>query len=115
MLSHMECQPLLYIVFADSDSPPVSPLRSVQAFHDPLVILPFAHEQKLDDSPYPLRSYLPDNVPVVFMHNDLHPSKIMMLSLPAEGESPRVMSILISISLAGFRYINESLARPAGP
>lgn len=80
------------IVFTDTSSLPAGPFPNVKTFHDTLANFPF-HDHDPNDPPHPYRGFLPDDVPVVFTHGDLHRSNIM-ITPPLKGSSPRVLAII---------------------
>lgn len=86
--------PLLDVIFADSGAPTPGPFRSVSEFHDYFTLSfgPKAREPREGRTPHPYRSELPDDVPIVFTHADLHPSNIIVS--PREAGSPRVVSVI---------------------
>ncbi|CAE6526574.1 unnamed protein product [Rhizoctonia solani] len=86
-------QALLDVAFTDSASPPVGPFPSVASFHDLFVKLPRPHKCDPNDPPHPFRGNLPDEVPIVFTHGDLHRSNVI-ISSPEEGGRPFVKSII---------------------
>jgi len=62
------------------------PFSSVKDFHDWYTYIPCSypgHERSTYVNPY--RHDLPDDVPIVFTHNDLHPSNIMISCEPGAG------------------------------
>ncbi|KAH7412208.1 kinase-like domain-containing protein [Phaeosphaeria sp. MPI-PUGE-AT-0046c] len=89
-VGHVGKQPLLDIVFTNSNSPTAGPFESVSIFHDWYTTAygPTRDVQNL--SPHPYRSFLPDNVPIVFTHADLHPSNIILSS----GRNPQIIAII---------------------
>jgi hypothetical protein len=87
---HVGKQPLLDIIFTDSDSPTAGPFESVSIFHDWFTTAYGLIQNVQDASPHPYRSFLPDNVPIVFTHADLHPSNIILSS----GPNPQVIAII---------------------
>ncbi|CAE6426703.1 unnamed protein product [Rhizoctonia solani] len=86
-------QPLLDLTFTSSGSPPVGPFTNVTAFHDLLTRLPHPENHDPSDPPHPFRKNLPDDVPIVFTHGDLHRSNVI-ISSRSEGGSPRVLSLI---------------------
>ncbi|KAI8931139.1 hypothetical protein NX059_011493 [Plenodomus lindquistii] len=83
-------QPLLDIIFTDSNSPPAGPFESVSAFHDWFTTAYGPTQDVQDKSPHPYRSFLPDNIPIVFTHADLHLSNIILSS----GPNPQIIAIV---------------------
>jgi len=88
-IGHIGRQPLLDIIFEGSRSSPNSSFESVSAFHDWFTTL---KRRAGIEGPHLYRSWLPDNVPIVFTHSDLHRSNILV-SREISG-SPRVLSII---------------------
>ncbi|KAF8603975.1 phosphotransferase enzyme family protein-like protein [Ceratobasidium sp. AG-I] len=86
-------QPLLDIVFTNSCSPPVGPIPSVKEFHHLFVTLPHPERCDPNDPPHHFRDRLPDDVPVVFTHGDLHRSNIL-ISRTIEGENPCIVALI---------------------
>jgi len=70
----------------------MGPFANVEAFHDTLVTLPFP-KARGPNNPHPYRVFLPDDVPTVFTHGDLHRSNIM-ITPPSQGCSARVLAII---------------------
>ncbi|KAF2013356.1 hypothetical protein BU24DRAFT_349865 [Aaosphaeria arxii CBS 175.79] len=91
-IGHVGKQPLLDIVFTDTSSPAAGPFSSVSEFHDWFTSTfgPYRHVPVEDIPTHPYRSFLPDDVPIVFTHADLHPRNIIVSS----GPSPRVVAIV---------------------
>ncbi|KAK7403968.1 hypothetical protein QQX98_010245 [Neonectria punicea] len=89
-LGHVGNQPLLDTVFTSSNSPKAGPFQDVAEFHDwfTSTIGPRENWGKIGRHPY--RSLLPDDVPVVFTHADLHPSNIII----SPGPAPRVVAVV---------------------
>lgn len=64
-------------LFMESQSE-TGPFTSVKEFHDWFV---YQYKRGVPDAetiPEPYRAYLPDNVPIVFTHGDLHQSNIIV-------------------------------------
>jgi hypothetical protein len=55
--------------------------------------LPRPHKWDPNDPPHPFRGHLPDDVPVVFTHGDLHWSNVMIAPSP-DGLGFQVTSII---------------------
>ncbi|CBX93423.1 hypothetical protein IAQ61_009116 [Plenodomus lingam] len=89
-IGHVGKQPLLDIIFTDSNSPTAGPFESVSDFHDWFTTAYGPTQDDQDASPHPYRSFLPDNVPIVFTHADLHPSNIILSS----GPNPQIIAII---------------------
>jgi hypothetical protein len=91
-LGHVGRQPLLDIIYAGGGSPTAGPFSSVADFHDWITSSygPYKYEPEQNRSPHPYRSFLLDDVTIVFTHSDLHPSNIML----STGPNPRVLSII---------------------
>ncbi|KAF2834880.1 kinase-like protein [Patellaria atrata CBS 101060] len=90
-IGHVGRQPLLDVIFTSSCSPTAGPFKSTSEFHDwfSTAYGPYAHV-KVERSPHPYRSFLPDGVPIVFTHADLHPSNILISRDP----DPQIISII---------------------
>ncbi|CAE7094742.1 unnamed protein product [Rhizoctonia solani] len=86
-------EPLLDHAFTTSSAPPMGPFASVEEFHDLFAKLPRPYNRDPSDPPHPFRVHLPDDVPIVFTHADLHRGNII-ISPPTEGERPRVKAIV---------------------
>lgn len=89
---HIDKQPLLDMVFTDTCSPTAGPFSSVSEFYDWFTST-FGLDRDMDVkdiSTHSYRSFLPDNVPIVFTHADLHFSNIIVSS----GPSPHVVAIV---------------------
>ncbi|KAG8760738.1 hypothetical protein FRC11_015015, partial [Ceratobasidium sp. 423] len=86
-------QPLLDLAFTSSAAPPMGPFTSVTEFHDLFSKLPRPQNWGPNHPPHPFRENLPDDVPIVFTHGDLHRGNVI-ISSPAEGGRPRVKSII---------------------
>ncbi|KAF2258103.1 kinase-like protein [Lojkania enalia] len=89
-IGHVGKQPLLDFVFTNSCSETAGPFSSVSDFHDWFTSAYGATQHVQDKPPHPYRPFLPDNVPIVFTHADLHPSNIILSS----GPDPRVVAII---------------------
>jgi thiamine kinase-like enzyme len=81
-LGHINRQPLLDIVFTDNTKPPAGPFASVKEFPDWLSYLTKRgkeiHWPDPSLIPDPFRDLLPDDSPITFTHDDLHPSNIIV-------------------------------------
>ncbi|KAM5361432.1 hypothetical protein ACJZ2D_013122 [Fusarium nematophilum] len=93
-IGNVRGQHLLDIVFTSGNCPTTGPFQSVSQFHDyfTVTIGPRAFEPYAERSPHPYRSNLPDNVPIVFTHGDLHPSNIILSS--RKGDGLRVRAVI---------------------
>jgi hypothetical protein len=89
-LGHVGKQPLLDIVFARGFCPTAGPFSSVSDFHDWFTSSFGANPLDRNQPPHPYRSFLPDDVAIVFTHADLHPSNIIL----SAGPNPHVVSII---------------------
>ncbi|KAH4923388.1 hypothetical protein HBI26_045430 [Parastagonospora nodorum] len=89
-IGHVGKRPLLDIIFTHSNSPTAGPFENVSIFHDWYTSAYGPHRDVQDASPHPYRSFLPDNIPIVFTHADLHPSNIILSS----GLNPHVIAII---------------------
>ncbi|KPM45372.1 hypothetical protein AK830_g1152 [Neonectria ditissima] len=89
-ISHVGNEPLLDTVFTSSNAPKAGPFQGVAEFHDwfTSTIGPPENWGKLGRHPY--RDLLPDDVPIVFTHADLHPSNILI----SPGPAPRVVAVV---------------------
>ncbi|KAH9919337.1 kinase-like domain-containing protein [Fomitopsis serialis] len=84
--------PLRDIVFETSEFP--RPFSSVEPFVDHYInhVL-ISQGRPLPDEPDPYRDHLPNDVPILFTHGDLHPRNIMV-SRPGDSSPPRVLAIV---------------------
>ncbi|ROT42204.1 phosphotransferase enzyme family protein [Sodiomyces alkalinus F11] len=83
-LGHINYEPLGCISFMNGTRPPAGPFNSVAEFHDWMSLMTKAGMEHnwpgytTEEIPDPLRKELPDDSPVVFTHDDLHPSNIIL-------------------------------------
>ncbi|KAI9654008.1 MAG: hypothetical protein M1829_001103 [Trizodia sp. TS-e1964] len=89
-IGHVGRRPLLDIIYTNTMSPTAGPFSSVPEFHDWITKSYGPNRFSKDLPPHPYRSFLPDNVPIVFTHGDLHPSNIILSPSP----NPRVVAII---------------------
>jgi len=83
-------QPLRDNILIGGFSGPAGPFRTVSDFHDWYTTTIGPRENWGKHSPHPLRSNLPDDVPIVFTHNDLHPSNILL----SRGPNPNILAVI---------------------
>ncbi|KAH3913092.1 hypothetical protein HBI56_087890 [Parastagonospora nodorum] len=89
-IGHVGRQPLLDVIFESSCSPTAGPFSSVSEFHDWFTFSYGPRKHDRNQPPHPNRQFLPDEVPIVFTHADLHPSNIII----SPGIHPQVISII---------------------
>ncbi|CAO2649188.1 Nn.00g101370.m01.CDS01 [Neocucurbitaria sp. VM-36] len=89
-IGHVDEQPLLDVIFTSSCSPTAGPFSSVSDFHDWFTTAYGPNRVVQEKFLHPYRSFLPDDVQIVFTHADLHPSNIILSS----GPSPQVISVI---------------------
>jgi len=89
-IGHVNKQPLLDVVFTNTCSPTAGPFSSVSKFHDWFTSSYGPRRDNPNIPPHPYRYFLPDDVPIVFTHGDLHPSNIIV----SFGPNPRVVAII---------------------
>jgi hypothetical protein len=94
--------PLLDVVFIKYGDKTAGPFRTVSQFHDyfTLSIGPRRKEPLEGQTPDPYRSMLPDDVPIVFTHGDLHPSNILLS--PRDASSGRHIVSIIDWQQSGW-------------
>jgi hypothetical protein len=89
-LGHIGKQPLQDVIFESSCSPTAGPFSNVSEFHDWLTSSFGPRRHDRNKPPHPYRHHLPDDVPIIFTHADLHPSNILV----STGSNPRVIAII---------------------
>ncbi len=88
-------EPLLDWIFVRSFSQPAGPFQTVSNFHNYYTLTIGPNTDRMDYrslSPHPYRSMLPDDVPIVFTHADLHPSNIILS--PNKETGSRVATVV---------------------
>ncbi|KAI1093218.1 kinase-like domain-containing protein [Rostrohypoxylon terebratum] len=91
---HVGQRPLLDWIWVSSCAPTAGPFEGVCQFHD-WFTTSFKRRRNHSDlpqEPHPYRAHLPDDVPIVFTHADLHPSNIMISHQPPTAA--RVVSVI---------------------
>lgn len=87
---------MLDYIFVNSSAINPGPFSTVSEFHD-YFTLSFGPGRGIPvegREPHPYRSTLPDDVPIVFTHADLHPSNILITRPQAQKGRSRVLSII---------------------
>ncbi|KAH7134329.1 kinase-like domain-containing protein [Dactylonectria macrodidyma] len=90
LIGHVGNQPLLDTIFTRASSPTAGPFHSVSEFHDWFTSTIGPKETHCSKTPHPYRSFLPDDVPIVFTHGDLHPSNIVI----SPGPNPKIAAVV---------------------
>ncbi|KAH7150465.1 kinase-like domain-containing protein [Dactylonectria estremocensis] len=90
LIGHVGKQPLLDTIFTSTSSPTAGPFHGVSEFHDWFTSTTGPADTCGKKTPHPYRTFLPDEVPVVFTHGDLHPSNIII----SPGPNPKIAAVV---------------------
>ncbi|KAI1445007.1 kinase-like domain-containing protein [Annulohypoxylon stygium] len=95
-IGHVGRRPLLDWIWVNSCAPTAGPFEGVCQFHN-WFTTSFKRRRNHSDQlqePHPYRSHLPDDVPIVFTHADLHPSNIIISHQPSNAAQVQVVSVV---------------------